>query len=91
MHASIATFEFFIALATVARSLFYLRGSTKKIQGRSLSLLDAVGQVEVPHEDLAFNQNDGAKESFPHCYSAEMANLIDIVPSMPQIAAQQQH
>ena len=32
--------SFLIDWTTVVRSLFYLRGSTKKIQGRSLDLLD---------------------------------------------------
>ena len=73
--AGIATFEFCIVWTTVVRSLFYLRGPTKKIQGRSLDLLDVVGQVEVAREDLAFIRNDGAKEYFSRCfeYAVEMA------------------
>ena len=93
MLAGIATFEFCIVWITVVRSLFYLRGPTKKIQGRSLGLLDVVGQVEVAREDIAFIRNDGAKEYFSRCfeYAKEMASLIDIVQSMPRIATRQQH
>ena len=52
--AGIATFEFWIAWTTVVRSLSYLRGPTKKIQGQSLVLLDVLGQVENTRKDLAF-------------------------------------
>ena len=78
--AGIATFEFFIVWATVAR---LLRCPTKKIQGRSLDLLDVVGQVEFFCEDLAFIRNDGAKKHFSRCfeYAAEMASLIDSTES----------
>ena len=60
---------------------------------QSLDLLDFMGQVEFAREDLAFIQNDGAKEYFSRCfeYAEEMASLIDIVPSMLSIAAHQQH
>ena len=74
--------------------MFYLRGPTEKIKERQrLDLLDVVGQVEVACEDLAFIRNDGAYEYFS-CYfdcAVEMSFLIDIVTSMPQIAACQQH
>ena len=73
-----------MAWTIVVRSLFYLRGLTRKIQGRNLDLLDFVGQVEVAHEDLAFIPNYGAKEYFsrffeyarsgnglPNCYRTE--------------------
>ena len=59
--AGIATFEFWIVWTTVFRSLFYLRRLTKKIQRRSLDLLDVVGQVKVARKNLAFIQNNGAK------------------------------
>ena len=93
MLAGIETFEFCTVWTTDVRSFFYLRGSTKKIQGRSLDLLDVVGQVEVAREDLAFIRNDGAKEYFSRCFESavEMASLFDIVLSMPRIAARQQH
>ena len=73
--------------------MFYLRSTTKKMQGRSLDLLDVVRQVEFAREDLVFIRNDGAKEYFSRCfeYEVEMASLIDIVSSMPRIAACQQH
>ena len=73
--------------------MFYLAGPTKKIQGRSLDLLDVVGQVEVTREDLAFIVNDGAKHYISRWfeYVVEMTFLIDIVPNMPQIAAHQLH
>ena len=91
--AGIATFEFCIVWTTVVRSLFYLRVPTKKIQRRSLDLLDFVGQVEVARADLAFIRNDGAKEYFSRCfeYAVEMASLIDIIPSMQRIATHQQY
>ena len=91
--AGIATFEFCIVWTTVVRSLFYLRGSTKKIQEQSLDLLDVLGQVEVAREDLAFIRNGDAKEYFSRCfeYAVEIASLIDILPSMPRISACQQH
>ena len=59
----------------------------------SLNLLDVVGQVEVAREDPVFIWNDGAKEYFSRCfeYVLEMVSLIDTVPSMPWIAARQQH
>ena len=90
--AGIGTFAFCIVCTTVVRSLFYLRGLTKQIQGPSLDLLDVVGQVEVAREDIAFIRNDGAKDYFSRCfdYAVEMAFLIDIVQSMPSIAALQQ-
>ena len=93
MLAGIATFEFCIVWTTVVRSLFYLRVPTKKIQRRSLDLLDFVGQVEVARADLAFIRNDGAKEYFSRCfeYAVEMASLIDIIPSMQRIATHQQY
>ena len=47
--------SFLIDWTTVVKSLFYLRGSTKKIQGRSLDLLDVVGQIEIAWEDLVFS------------------------------------
>ena len=73
--------------------MFYLAGPTKEIQGRSLDLLDVVGQVEVAREDLAFIVNDGAKQYFSRWfeYIVEVTFLIDIVPNMRQIAAYQQH
>ena len=52
--AGIAAFEFCTVWTTVVRSLFYLGGPNKKIQGRSLDLLDFKGQVEIAREDLAF-------------------------------------
>ena len=87
--AGIATSEFSIVWRTDVRTLLYLRGPTKKIQGRKLNLLAVVGQVEVTREDFTFIRNDGAKEYFPRSfkYAVEMASLIDIVPSIPRIAA----
>ena len=49
-----ATFVVCIVWTTVLRSSFYLHGPTKKIQGRSLDLLDILGQVEVTRGDLHF-------------------------------------
>ena len=66
--AGIATLDFFIVWTTAVRSLFYLRGQTKKMQGRSLDLVDVVGQVEVARKDLPFIRNDGAKEYFSRCF-----------------------
>ena len=93
MLAGVATLEFCMAWTIVVRSLFYLRGLTRKIQGRNLDLLDFVGQVEVAHEDLAFIPNYGAKEYFSRFfeYAVEMASLIAIVPSIPRIPSRQQH
>ena len=47
--------SFLIDWTTVVRSLFYLRGPTKKVQARSLDLLDVVRQVEIACEDLVFS------------------------------------
>ena len=87
-----ATFEFCIVLTAVARSLFYLSGPTEKIQRQSLDSLEVVRQVEIAGENIAFTRNDSAKEYFSRCFecAVEMASLIDIVPSMPQIAARNQ-
>ena len=49
-----ATFVFCFVWTTVFRSSFYLHGPTKKVQGRSLDLLDILGQVEVTGGDLPF-------------------------------------
>ena len=68
MLAGIATFEFALFGQQFVRSLFYLRGSNKKIQGRSLDLLHVVEQLEVAREDLTFRQNNGAKEYFSRCF-----------------------
>ena len=70
-----------------------MRGPTKKIQGRSLDLLDVAGQVEVALEDLAFIRNEGAKEYFSRCfeYAVQMASVINIEPNMPRITACQHH
>ena len=91
--AVIGRFEFWIVSATMVRLLLCLRCPAKNIQERSLDLLDVVRQVEFFLEDLAFIRNDSAKEYFSRCseYAAEMASLIDIVPSMLRIAACQQH
>ena len=61
------------------------------MQGRNLDLLDIASQVEITREDLAFIRNDCAKEYFSRCfkYAVEMASLIDIVLSMPRVAARQ--
>ena len=70
-----------------------MAGPTKKIQGRSLDLLDVVGQAEGAREDLVFIQNDGAKQYFSRWfeYVVEMASLIDMVPNMPRVTAHQQY
>ena len=89
----IATFVFYIVWTTVFRSSFCLHGPTKKIQGQSLDLLDILGQVEVARGDLPFIRNDGVKQYFSRCleYRVKMVSLINIVPSMQQIAICQQH
>ena len=45
--AGIVIFEFCIVLTRVAKSLFYLCGPTKNIEGQSIDLVDVVGQAEV--------------------------------------------
>ena len=61
------------------------------MQWRNLDLLDIASQVEISREDLAFIRNYCAKEYFSRCfkYAVEMASLIDIVLSMPRVAARQ--
>ena len=63
------------------------------MQGRNLDLLDVVGFAEVAREDLAFIQNDSAKEYFSCCleYAVEMVFLIYIMQSVPWIVALEQH
>lgn len=91
--SGISNFEFCVVWTTMVKSLFYLRGPTKKIQGRSLDLYDVVGQVKIAREDLAFVRSDGAKIFFTRCfeYASQVAGQISIFPCMPRIAARQQH
>ena len=89
----ISNFEFCVVFTTIIKSLFYLWGPTKKIQGRSLDLCKVVGQVMVICNDLVFAQSDEGKKFFARCfkYASEIAGLINVKPSMPWIAAHQQH
>ena len=59
--AGMSNFELCVVWTTIVRSLFYLRGPTKKIQGRSLDLYDVVGQVKIAREDLALIRSNGGQ------------------------------
>ena len=70
-----------------------MRRPTKKIQGRSLDLYNVVVQVMVARDDLVFARSDEGKTIFARCfeYASEVSSLINVTPSMPRIAAHQQH
>ena len=91
--AGISNFEFCVVFTTIVKSLFYLRGPSKKIQGRSLNLYNVVGQLIVTCDDLDFARSDEGKKFFARCfeYASEIAGLINFTPSMPRIAVRQQH
>ena len=59
----ISNFEFCVIFTTIVKSLSYLRGPTKKIQGRGLDLY-VVGQVMVARDDLVFARSDEGKMFF---------------------------
>ena len=61
----ISNFEFCVVFTTIVKSLFYLRGPTKKIQGSSSDLYNVVGQVMVTRDDLVFLRSD--REFFFFC------------------------
>ena len=52
--AGILNCKFCVAFTTIIKSLFYLQGPTKKIQGRSLDLYNVVGLVMVAPNNLVF-------------------------------------
>ena len=59
--AGISNFEFCVVFTSIVKSVFYLRGPTKKIQGRNLDLYNVVGQVMVAGDYLAFGWSDKRK------------------------------
>ena len=56
--SSMGSFDFVIVLTLIVKILDFLKGSTKKIQGRSLDLYDVVGVVRSARADLMFERND---------------------------------
>ena len=62
-RAGISSFEFCVVFTTIVKSHFFLRGPTKKIQGRSLDLY-VFGRVMVARDDLVFARNDEGKKVF---------------------------
>ena len=75
----------FLLFLLPLKSLFYLSGPSKKIQGRSLDLYNVVWQVMVACDDLIFARSDEQKNFFAPCfeYASETAGLINVMPSMP--------
>ena len=73
--ARISNFQFCVAFTTIVKSPFYLRGPTKKIQGRSLDLYNAVEQVMVPRDDL-FLHGVMREKSFLHVVSNMHQKLL---------------
>ena len=72
-----------LAGISIVKSLLYLRGPPKKIQGRSLDLYNVVGQVMVARDDLLF--------ALCFEYASEIAGLINVMLSMPPVPSHQQH
>ena len=56
--SSMGSFDFVIVLTLIVKILDFLKGPTKKIQGRSLDLYDVVGVVRSARADLMFERND---------------------------------
>ena len=80
--AGISSFEFCVVFITIVKSLFYLHGPAKKIQGR---MLYVVGQVMVALDDLIFAWSDEGKDVSACCfkYASEIAGLVNGTPCMP--------
>ena len=91
--AGISNSKFCVVFTTIIKSLFYLQGPTKKIQGRNLDLYNVVGLVMVAPNNLVFAWIDEENKFFARCfeYPSELAGPINVTPSMPQIASRQQH
>ena len=89
---ALSTLQFCVVWTTVGKALTYLRGPSKKIQGESLDLYDAVGQIKVVQGDLQHEKMQ-MRVFFKRCYNyaCSMAKLVGIVPSMPGLASRQMH
>ena len=82
-----------LAGISIVKSLLYLRGPPKKIQGRSLDLYNVVGQVMVARDDLLFARSEEGKKFFALCfeYASQIAGLINVMLRMPRVPSHQQH
>ena len=87
------SFEFVVVLTIIVKVLDFLKGSTKKIQGRALDLYDVVGQVQLVRSNLMFERDYGDFAFFKHCvaYANNVAALFGEEGSIPRTAARQHH
>ena len=78
----------------MVKSLSYLKGPSKKIQGRRLDLYDVVNTIREAQDELRhLGSGENSNDFYEKCYNhaLRIGAFIGIEQSMPQAVNRQMH
>ena len=90
--SAICNFSFIVTLVSIYRLLHPLHGTTVKLQGRSVDIVQAFDEIEDVKLDLQ-STRDSINTEFGHIFrqAVQIADHVGIEPSLPRIARKQIH
>ena len=88
----LSNFNFIIGLISLYRLMHPFTGITKRLQGRSIDVVEAFNEVESVVNDLGAVRSNIDSEFDTICNQAmRMAERMNVTPSTPRIAQRQMH